>query len=102
MLYSMFVINWRSVIFNSSWLIGLAILLASFSYYYWLAQQKNGRLRDQLNHPTFQQFYWLSFIFVGIGLAGTSQKMWEMVIWIIFTLFSVVNTIAAHRSSRAA
>jgi hypothetical protein len=100
MLYSLLVINWRSVIFNSFWLIGLAILLAAFSYHYWLARQINGRLRDQLNHPTFQRLYWLSFVFVGIGLAGTSQKTWEMIVWIIFILFSVVNMANAFRSSR--
>ena len=101
MLYSLIVINWPSVIINSFWIIGLAILLAAFSYHYWLANEENRRLRDQLNHPAFQQWYWLSLVFVGIGLAGTSQKTWEMAIWIIFTLFSVVNTARAHRSLRA-
>ena len=98
MLYSFFVINWQSVIINSFWIIGLALLLAAFSYHFWAAQKQKRRLRDQLNHPTFQQLYWLSFVFIGIGLSGTSRRTWEMVIWIIFTLFSVVNTARIHRS----
>ena len=98
MLYSRIVINWPSVIINSFWILGLAILLATFSYHYWLAGEENRRLRDQLNHPTFQRIYWLSFVFIGIGLAGTSQKAWEMIVWIIFILFSVVNTARALRS----
>ncbi len=98
MLYSLIVINWQSVIINSFWIVGLAILLAAFSYHYWLANEENRRLRDQLNHPTFQRLYWLSFVFVGIGLAGTSQKTWEMIVWIIFILFSAVNTARTHRS----
>ncbi|MEJ2748582.1 MAG: hypothetical protein P8183_11850 [Anaerolineae bacterium] len=100
MLYSLIVINWQSVIVNSFWILGLAILLAAFSYHYWLANEESRRLRDQLNQPTFQRLYWLSFVFVGIGLAGTSQKTWEMIVWIIFTLFSVVNTVGAYRSSK--
>lgn len=99
MLYSHVVINWPSIIINSFWIIGLAILLAAFSYHYWLAHEENRRLRDQLNQPTFQQLYWLSFVLVGIGLAGTSQKTWEMIIWMIFTLLSVVNTARAYKGS---
>jgi hypothetical protein len=86
------VINWQSVLINSFWITGLAILLAAFSYHYWLAAEENRRLREQLSQPGFQRFYWLSFVFIGIGLAGTSQRTWEMIVWIIFTLFSVVNT----------
>lgn len=97
MLYSYVVINWPSIIINSFWIIGLAILLAAFSYHYWLAHEENRRLRDQLNQPAFQQFYWLSFVCVGIGLAGTSQKTWEMIVWIIFTLVSAVNTARAYK-----
>ena len=95
MLYFLPVINWFSVFINSFWIIGLAILLAAFSYHYWLADQENRRLREQLNQPAFQKLFWLSFIFIGIGLAGTSQTGWETGLWIIFTLFSIVNTIKA-------
>lgn len=101
MLYSLIVINWQSVIVNSFWVMGLALLLAAFSYHVWLAHEQSRRLRDQFNHPTFQRLYWLSFVFVGIGLAGTSQKTWEMIVWIIFTLFSAVNTVQMHKKAIA-
>lgn len=95
MLYSLSVINWLSVLINSFWIIGLSILLAAFSYHYWLANQENRRLKEQLEQPAFQRLFWLSFVFIGVGLAGTSQQVWESVVWIIFTLFSVVNTVKA-------
>lgn len=93
MLYSVIVIDWLSLLMNSFWIIGSAILLAALSYHYWLADQEGRRFRDQVEQPAFQRFFWLSFVFIGVGLAGTSQRVWETTIWIIFTLFSVVNTI---------
>lgn len=92
MLYSCLVINWVSVLSNSFWIIGLASLLAAFSYHYWLASQEKRRLREQLNSPGYLRLFWASLVLTGIGLAGTSQKIWEMIIWIIFTILSAVNT----------
>lgn len=101
MLYSLLVINWQSVIVNSFWIMGLAILLAAFSYHYWAANEEKRRLRNQLSQPAFQQWYWLGFVFIGIGLIGTSQKTWEMAIWAIFTLFSIVNLFKERRSLKS-
>jgi len=89
------VINWLSVFINSFWIIGLSILLAAFSYHYWLADQENRHLKEQLERPDFQRLLWFSFVFIGVGLAGTSQQVWESAVWIIFTIISVVNTIRA-------
>lgn len=84
-------INWQSIFFNSFWILGLAILLASFSYQYWAATQENKRLRVQLNQPGFMRFFWLSMALIGVGLAGTSASIWEIIIWILFSLFSLLN-----------
>jgi hypothetical protein len=96
MLYSSLVIDWFSVFINSFWIVGLAILLAAFSYHYWLAAEENRRLKEQLAQPGFQKFYWFSFVLIAVGLAGTSQKSWEIAIWIIFALISVVNMVQAR------
>jgi hypothetical protein len=93
MLYFFLVINWFSLFFNTFWILGLAILLAALSYYYWQASQESRPLREQLNQPSFLKFFWLSFVFIGVGLAGTSQRAWETTIWIIFTLISAINVI---------
>jgi CDP-diglyceride synthetase len=85
-------INWQSVIFNSFWIFGLALLLAAFSYHYWEAAQNNRSLRVQLSQPAFLRFFWLAIFLVSIGLIGTSQQLWEMAIWgglALFALFSI-------------
>lgn len=84
-------INWQSIFFNSFWVLGLAILLASFSYQYWVAGQENKRLRLQLNQPSFLRFFWLGTALIGIGLAGTSESLWEITIFILLSLFSLLN-----------
>ena len=81
-------INWQSVIFNSFWILGSALILAAFSYHYWLAGQENRKLRLQLSETSFLKPVWLGLIFIGIGLTGTSQETWEMVLWGIVTLIA--------------
>lgn len=89
MLYFSLVIDWFSVLINSLWILGLAILLASFSYQYWAAAEAKRPLRTQLNTPAFLKTFWLSFAFIGAGLVGTSQAWWETGIWTFFTLLSL-------------
>jgi hypothetical protein len=87
-------INWQSVIFNSFWILGLAVLLAAFSYHYWEANQQGQSLREQLSQASFLRFFWLAILLVSIGLIGTSQQIWEMAIWggaALLALFSIIG-----------
>jgi len=86
------VIDWRSLIFNAFWILGLAVLLAAFSYHSWAAGQERRPLREQLNQPSFSRLFWISLTFVSVGLAGTSQRLWETAIWVLFIIVSVAYT----------
>lgn len=99
MLYSALVIDWLSLFINSFWIIGLAVLLASFSYHYWLAVESRHPLRAQLKEPPFLKLFWLSFLLIAIGLVGTSQKVWEILIWTFFALLCVYNLFTLFRAS---
>ena len=90
-------INWQSVIFNSFWVLGLSIMLAAFSYHYWLAGQENRQLRVQLNERGFLRPIWLGLIFIGIGLIGTSQQSWEIAIWGVLTLIALLFFVGLFR-----
>lgn len=83
-------IDWQSVFFNGFWILGLAILLAAVSYYSWKARVEKRRVRARLNDPPFLRLFWLSFSFIGIGLAGTSSRWWETGLWVVFTLLSFI------------
>jgi hypothetical protein len=95
MIYSQTVINWLSVLANSFWILGAAILLAAFSYQYGTPEE-NGRqttLKERLNEPAFLRFFWLSFVFIAIGLAGTSQRSWEMILWGVMAVLSLYQMV---------
>ena len=99
MLYSAPVIDWFSLFTNSFWIFGLAVLLASFSYHYWIAGEHSKSLRAQLRETSFLKFFWLSFLLIGIGLAGTSREVWEILIWTFFTLLCLYNLFTLLRAS---
>lgn len=63
-------------------------MLASFSYHYWLAGQQERHLRLQLSERGFLRSVWLGLILIGIGLVGTSQQTWEMIVWGVLTLIA--------------
>lgn len=92
-------INWQSVIFNSFWISGLALLLAAFSYHYWDATQNDRSLRQQLSRPGFLFSFWFAMLLVSIGLVGTSQQLWEMALWGILALLAIVAIAGLARSA---
>lgn len=91
-----------SVLKNSFWIFGLAILLTNFSYHYWKAKQRHHSLRAQLNQGNFVVIAWLSFTMISVGLALTSQRVWEAVIWGIFTIIGLYYSITYWRVPHAA
>jgi len=91
MLYSDAVINWFSVFINLFWILGLAVILASFSFHYWLAGEEKRPLKAQFNQPAFQKPFWVGILLISIGLAGTSEQLWEIGIWTIFALICMYN-----------
>jgi hypothetical protein len=92
-------INWQSVIFNTFWILGLAIMLAAFSYHYWLAGQENRKLRLQLNEPGFLKPTWFGLGLIAIGLAGTSRQTWETIIWAVLALVALFLFISLFRQN---
>lgn len=72
-------INWLSVIGNSFWIVGLALMLAGFSYYYWVARQPGRSLRQMMSEPRFQMLIVSGLLLVGIGLAITAAALWQAI-----------------------
>lgn len=91
MLYFALVIDWFSVFINAFWIGGLALLLAGFSYHYWVAGATGQTIRAQLSTSSFLKIFWLSFSLVAVGLAGSSRSWWETAVWTIFALYTLYN-----------
>jgi hypothetical protein len=84
------VINWWSVISNGFWIVGLAMLLAALSYFYWSGGEERTTVREQLEKPAFLRVFAGAMVLVGIGLAGTSQSIWETALSVGLIIGSVV------------
>lgn len=71
-------IDWVSVISNGFWILGLALILAGFSYYYWRAGQMGQPLAKELGSSPFQRVVMFGLLLVGIGLALTASGLWQI------------------------
>ena len=92
-------IDWLGIVFHSFWLLGAATLLAGFSYHWWVAAEENRPVRQQLNQTSFRLTAWIALLLIGIGLAGTSQTLWETILWIIISLFCLAQLIQVGREA---
>lgn len=82
-------IDWYALFFNSFWIIGLAVIVATLSYNYWLAQVSGERWRDQFDKKMFLRPAWTGVVFITIGLAGTAVQWWETALWLAFLLYAL-------------
>lgn len=96
-------INWLSVAANSFWIAGLAVIVAGFSYHQWLAGQRAHPLSRQLSTPSFQRVMISGLLLIGIGLAGTSTGLWQLlpaIALIIISIIALVTTRRRHQGKR--
>ena len=79
-------IDWLNVFFNAIWIVGLAIILAAFSYNDWLAHVNGVKLRQQLGTPAFQTPLTLGLMMVSASLALLADVWWHRLLWWAFVV----------------
>ena len=92
MLYFASVIDWSNIFFNSLWILGSSIILAAFSYHYWQASERQRAITRELQTTSWRRAFWSGLLLISIGLAGTSQRWWEILLWLILTLLIAYQT----------
>lgn len=99
-------INWQSVIGNSFWIIGLALMLAGLSYYHWVARQLDLPFRQVMGKPRFQAIITGGLLLVGIGLAITAGDLLQaipavaLILVCLFALFTLFRSGQVHRPGK--
>lgn len=97
-------IDWIAVVFNSFWIAGLALVLAAVSYYYWVGREEGLPAGAFLQQPTFLRFVYIGIILVGIGLAGTSNSLFETILavgLIALSAYGLIRLIQQMREDRS-
>lgn len=74
----------ETVFFNALWILGLAIILADFSYADWQATVKGIKLRQLLALPTFQIAFSGGLVLISLALVLLASTWWERLIWLVF------------------
>ena len=77
-------IDWFNLLFHTLWILGLAVILAAFSYHDWLAAKQGVKLRQALDRRSFQGPLLLGLILVGLGLTLLAEVWWERLLWLGF------------------
>ena len=74
-------IDWFNLAANALWIFGLAIALAVVSHASWQAAMQHEKLRARLSQPGYQIFFDLAAVLFCLGMAGTSHRVWEIIVW---------------------
>ena len=76
-------IDWYNVIMNACWILGCAVALATISYASWEASARGKTFRECMRLSKIQIALNIGGLLFTVGLAGTTQIIWERVLWII-------------------
>ncbi len=76
-------IDWLNLLFNSIWIIAIAIALAVFSITYYHARQTEEKWKDLLKHAEYAFPLNIAGAIFCLGMAVTSARWWEVLLWIV-------------------
>ena len=79
-------IDWYNLAMNACWILGCAVVLATLSYVSWESAMLGERFRVRLGRSDAQVFLNLGGLFFCIGLAGTTDIIWQRALWILLVL----------------
>ena len=75
------VIDWWSLLHNSFWILGLALVLGTLGLGYHEANRSQVRLRRKLGGRGYRRSLSGGMMLFCLGLLFSSQAWWEYVLW---------------------
>ena len=79
-------IDWYNLFFNALWILGCAIALAVLSYASWEASNRGEKFRVWMGQPHLQIPLNFAGLLFSLGLAGTSEPLWQRILWVLLAL----------------
>ncbi|MBT3391901.1 MAG: hypothetical protein HN413_15995 [Chloroflexi bacterium] len=86
-------INWYNVAANALWIIALALALAVIGFARSDAVQRGEKLGQTLNRRGWQIALNIAGILFSLGLAATSERTWEQIVWLVMVLLFFVQIV---------
>ncbi|MBI1877581.1 MAG: hypothetical protein HYR94_05015 [Chloroflexi bacterium] len=74
-------IDWLNVLYHLFWVLGLAVLLATFSLAHWQADGQQKSLRQSLSEPLCRLAVAVSIILFALGLMLIVEPWWYKIGW---------------------
>ena len=94
-------IDWANLALNALWIVGLASILAAYSYHRWLAAETSRRLRDVLSQRSGKIPFSAGMSLICVGFAyGLADRWWERAIWTAFALVFAYQLVTDVRQER--
>jgi phosphoglycerol transferase MdoB-like AlkP superfamily enzyme len=82
-------IDWFNLAANTLWILGLAIALAVVSHAAWQAALNHEKIRTRLAQPGYQRFFDLAAVLFCLGMAATSRRAWEIILWCVLAVLFI-------------
>jgi hypothetical protein len=70
-----------TIVKNSFWIVGLALLLATWSYARYAAHQAEVKTRDKLNELRYSLMMNLGTLLFVVGMVLTETRVWAQILW---------------------
>ena len=94
-------INWLNLLANSFWILGCALALATLSYASWQASVINEKMRMVLSSPGYKISLYAAGALFSIGLAATSDRIWEIILWTILAIIFIIQAgLSIHQKKK--
>ena len=75
--------DWLNLLSNALWIIACAFTLATLSYASWKSSTQQAKLLTVLRGYRYQIALNLSGVLFCLGMAATSEEVWETLIWLL-------------------
>jgi len=79
-------IDWYNLVMNALWIAACALALAAFGYASWQASAQKTKFRVVVGQPAVQIALNLAGILFSAGLAGTTDTLWQRILWILLAV----------------
>jgi hypothetical protein len=75
-------INWLNLVYNSIWIVALALALAVFGVAYYQSQWRGEKVKVLLNKAKFTMPLNIAGVIFCVGMALIADKWWEILLWV--------------------